>query len=343
MALVQNTNVIIPKVYRGITTLNRVENLAFFRSGAIVQSNYYNNLAIGNEGTIRFWNDLARTEPNLSTDSPADVAVPLGNSMGSGLYRAHFLNQGWSVADLTQDVIGIDIMDQIKSRTDAYWSYQLEARCIASFEGILADNIANDASDMVVDVTGTNLQNAASALALTKGRVIDAAMTAGDQFTRFNTIIVDPQVYATIAEDVTNTQVLADGQRASFITGKWMGLNVVVSDQLPIVAAAGALDGDAAEKHLVIVCGPGAMLYGDATNQLIRPVAIDYVEAQGNGHGVETLWERKKYIVHPNGFSFLAAAVTGINATLAQLRTAANWDRTATRRDIPIAFLKVNV
>lgn len=88
------------------------------------------------------------------------------------------------------------------------------------------------------------------------------------------------------------------------------------------------------------------------------PRAADERQARaGNGGGVETLWERKTWILHPFGYQFTGTDITNrantngrtgantgvdeLSPLLADLRKAANWDRVVDRKNVPIAFLKI--
>jgi hypothetical protein len=64
----------------------------------------------------------------------------------------------------------------------------------------------------------------------------------------------------------------------------------------------------------------------------------------GNGAGLETLWERKTWLIHPAGMDWLEADVAGESATLAELEDADNWERHGdlSRKNIRMAFLITN-
>jgi hypothetical protein len=63
----------------------------------------------------------------------------------------------------------------------------------------------------------------------------------------------------------------------------------------------------------------------------------------GNGGGMESIWERKTWILHPFGFEWIesGAALAEFSPTLADLRLAAHWNRiTVSRKQVPLAFIK---
>jgi hypothetical protein len=329
-------------VYDNLITNQAIANLRLVQSLAVLNTNQYDKLANqGETGTIRFWNELANTDANLSSDAAADVAVGLAVTQGSGKYRKMFLNQVWATASLVENISDQPVLDYIKTQTDRYWSLEFQRRVIAVLQGALADSIANHGSDMLVDVSATN----ATKVGMSKDLILQGAMTMVDQFQNLKAIIVHPVVYEQIAKDIINVQQSfgADvGQRNSFVVETYMGLQVIVSSQLPVTAQGGATGTDAATKYLSILCGAGSVLWGNGNPH--RPSAIQIREEQGNGEGVESLYERKQWIIQPNGFSFTDNTITnGYNISTAQLKLGANWSRiAATRQQVPTVFLLCN-
>ena len=77
--------------------------------------------------------------------------------------------------NFASELSGDNAIARIQDRAAAYWTRQLQARLIASLNGVLADNVANDSGDMVFDATG---ESDSSFQAV---HVIDAAHTLGDK------------------------------------------------------------------------------------------------------------------------------------------------------------------
>jgi hypothetical protein len=104
---------------------------------------------------------------------------------------------------------------------------------------------------------------------------------------------------------------------------------------MPVIAG-----GTSGFKYTSILFGAGAFGYGEGSPAV--PVEVDRDPAKGVGSGLETLWERKTWLIHPSGFNFTSASVASESATLAELRTASNWSRVFDRKSIPMAFLVTN-
>ena len=65
-------------------------------------------------------------------------------------------------------------------------------------------------------------------------------------------------------------------------------------------------------------------------------------ERAGNGAGVETLVERKQWIIHPEGYKWTETTVAGLSPTVAEVALAANWERVFNRENIKLAFFVHN-
>lgn len=341
MALTQISDVFVPEVYTSYLLDDSPEKTALFEAGVAV-INPALPAAFGDGGriaTLPFWNDLDTSdEPNYGTDDPTDIATPAKVDTHEQVARMASLNQGYSAADLAAELAGSDPMQRVRNRFARYWERQLQRRIIASLEGVIADNVANDDSDMVNDISAALNSGVGPATRFSRAAFTTAAFTSGDHFDNYTAIAVHSMVYKTM---VDNDDIeFIPGSQGQF-TPTFMGRRVIVDDGLPFTPAAGTDPTDAAPKYTSFLFAEGLIGYGARTPRV--PVELDRKPEQGNGAGVEILWERKSWVIHPFGTAFLSATLTNGNATLAQLRLAANWDRVVLdRKSIPFAALITN-
>ena len=78
--------------------------------------------------------------------------------------------------NLAAELAGSEPLKALQSRVSGYWDRQMEYRLIASLNGILASNVTNNASDMVLDISG----NSGAAAQFSATAVINIAATLGD-------------------------------------------------------------------------------------------------------------------------------------------------------------------
>ena len=340
MATTQLTDIIDVTVFQDLPSVNGPEKTAFFQSGAVVQNGLLNNIASqpGKVAELPFWKDLdAASAPNISNDDPTSLASPDKITQGEQICRKAFLNKGWSVSDLASEIaMGTRAMDRIRERVDTYWTRQWQRRLIATCNGILADNVANDSGDMVHNVAANT---AGATTVFTRANFTSAAFTLGDAYDTLSAIAVHSIVYKRMVDN-DDIDFIPDSQ-GNMTIPTFLGHRVIVDDSLPVDP-----NGSNAAKYTSIIFGSGAFGYGDGLPEV--PVEVERDANQGNGGGIETLWVRKTWILHPFGFQIKTSgsgstAVPAANSyTNTELALAASWDRVVDRKSVPMAFLVTN-
>jgi hypothetical protein len=335
MALVQLSDVVVPEVYADYQAVDGPEKTAFVESGVIARTPILDQKASsgGKFLDIPFWKDLdASQEPNYSNDSETS-ATPNKIQAGEQIARIAYLNQGYKAADLAGEIAGSDPMQRIRNRFGAYWQRQFQRRVIAVARGVLNANVAQNSGDMLVNIASEAGNSATDANKFSREAFVDAVFTLGDASDGIAAVGVHSVVYKRMInqEDI---DFIPDSQGRLTIP-TYLGKRVIVDDGLPVIA--GTTNGF---KYVTALFGPGALGYGEGSAKM--PVELERQAAQGNGGGVETLWERKTWLLHPFGYQFTSNTVTGESPTLANLQVAANWSRVIERKNVPMAFLITN-
>lgn len=326
MAVTQIADVIVPSIFQSYITENSMVSTALYQSGvAVGNGEMAAQLSAGAQSfTVPCWNDLVDTEANISSDDFTVNSVPLKLSTTKQQVRKSFLNQSWSEMNLASELSGSDALARIQDRVSSWWDRQLEKRVIASLRGVLLSNVANNASDMVIDISGN-----AGALANFNGNsVIDTALTLGDRLSAVKSIGMHSYVYG---EALKNNEItfFKPSENAIEIP-TYKGMSVVVDDNL--TPAAGV--------YTTILFGEGAIGYAIEPPRTGYGVELFRNPSSGNGSGQTTLFTRFDVALHPLGFSFTGTTVAGTSPTMAELALPANWTRTFTqRKSIPVAFL----
>lgn len=334
MAITQLSDVIVPEVYQTYAAVDSPEKTAFYQSGIIVSNAGLNAKAKegGETLNVPFWKDLdASQEANLSDDTE-NAATAQKITAGRQIARIAYLNQGYKGADLTGEIAGSDPMQQVRNRFGTYWMRQWQRRLIASTNGILADNVANDAGDMVVDVAVESIAAQTTDTLFNRDVFTEAAYTMGDAASDLSAIGVHSAVMSQMVKN--DDIVYIPDSMGNLTIPTYMGLRVIVDDGHTVTA--GVTNGF---KYTSVLFGAGAFGYGEGSAK--TPVELYREAAQGNGGGVETLWERKSWLLHPFGFA-TGTAPTGQSYSLTELAAAASWDRVVERKNVPLAYLITN-
>ncbi|NKX43599.1 major capsid protein [Roseicyclus persicicus] len=328
MAVVQLADVIVPTVFTDYVVQNTMETSALVQAGIVARNAAMEQqLQAGADSfAVPFWNDIADDEANITNDNPASTATPRKIGTGKQVVRKSFLHNSWSAMNLASELAGANALQRIQDRAAAYWTRQLQRRLISSLNGILADNVANDSGDMVVDISGET----GAAAVFSASAVIDAAATMGDQMGAVSGIAMHSDVY-TLALKNDMIETIPDSQGGMIRT--FRGMAVIVDDLLPVSS------GD----YTTVLFGPGAVGWGLTAPRIAQGTEVENLPGAGNGGGQQILHSRINMAMHPAGFQWLEGSVAGESPTIAELALAANWNRVVERKAVGLAFLIARV
>lgn len=328
MATTQLSDIIKPEFFTAYLVQNAMEKTALVQSGVLVPNAVINTqLTAGSDAfSVPFWRDLGNDEANVVNDDPASLASPKKIQTGKQFIRKAFLHQSWSAMNLASELAGSDALARVQDRAVAYWNRQLQRRLVASLSGVLADNVANDSDDMVLDITG------ATANTFSPDAVIDAAGTLGDSMDTVTGIAMHSDLYrqALKADLIEFIQPSAGSMRMP----TYRGLAVIVDDGMPKVS-----DGATGFKYTSVLFGAGAVGYGLTAPNIAEGTEVENIPGAGNGGGQQILHSRVNLAVHPAGFAWVEGTLAGDSPTIAELGAAAHWDRVVERKAVPMAFL----
>ncbi|PIJ49190.1 MULTISPECIES: major capsid protein [unclassified Erwinia] len=309
------SDIFVADYYQTLAPVNSPEKTAVYDSGIITRLPALDVVAQNGQGTatVSYWQDLDADEaPNTSTDDPDQIGKVGKATQGSMRARTLFLNKGYGVADLASELANSDPMTQIRNRFGTYWTRQWQRYLIGEARGIIASNIANDNSDMVIEA-GNELATAFQ----------DAAFTAGDAADQFSAIGVhSTMMNRMVKQDLI--EYLRDST-GKIILATYLGKPIFMDDSLKMA------NGD----YLSMFFGAGAFGYGVGSPH--TPTELQRKPDGGNGGGAEILWERKTYIIQPAGFSWEGEDDPNLTPSYTDMASAANWKRVFDRKQVPFA------
>jgi hypothetical protein len=324
VAVTQIQDVVVPEEFTDYVVQDSVVKTALAEAGVAVRNAVImNQLSAGADSfTIPFWLDLADDEADITNDDPTDFSVPHKLGSGKQVVRKSFLHSSWSAMNLASELSGSDALARIRSRVTAYWDRQFQARLISSLVGVLADNVATDSSDMVVDISG----EMGAAAVFSANAVISAGLTLGDQIDALKAIAVHSTIYGVMLRNDL-IEFIPDSKGGLIRT--YRGLAVVVDDGLPT-------DGT---LFTSVLFGAGAVGYGLTAPRIAQGTEIENLPSAGQGGGQQILHSRINLAVHPLGFAWLETSVAAESPSIAEVAAAPNWNRVVERKAVPLAFL----
>jgi hypothetical protein len=234
---------------------------------------------------------------------------------------------------LVQHLLGQEPMRRIKARTSTYWLRRLQKRIIAMARGILAKNVLTNGGDMRINIASEVLGSQTAATRFNSDAIINAAYTMGDRAGGFVAMGVHSMTMATMVKN-NDIEYVADSDGKLTIP-YYKGMLVIVDDAMPV--RAGTTSGFV---YTTVLFGAGVFGLGVGTPDV--PVEVERSATAGNGGGMDTLHERKHWLLHPVGHDWIEGTLVEFSPTDADLALAAHWLRKFDRKLIPIAYVDHN-
>lgn len=329
------SDVIVPEVFTPYMMRETKTKSAIFQSGILRSDPSLSSfLSSGGRTTnVPFWKDLADDESNVANDDPDTDAVAKKITTGNDIARRQVRTMGWSTADLTAELAGDDPARAIASRVSNYWTRQFQTFLVSTLHGVYLDNVANDSSDMVNDIGTDGGGAVTSAELVSADAILDTRQTMGDAMSDLRTLIMHSVVYTRLSKQNLIDFIPDSEGKVNFPT--YLGYNVIVDDGVKKIV------GSNRTKYVTYLLGADALCFNETP--LPNAVAYDRDESKANGMGIEELWTRRQFVMHPYGIKWTDSSVSAEFPTNAELALATNWDRVyAERKQIPISFLLTN-
>lgn len=311
------SDAIVPEVFSAYMLKETMQKAPIFESGAIrMDPDFVSKLAGGGSTfQVPHWNDLDDTESDVANDDPDDHAAP--GKITSGKTRAirQFRTRGWSSARLVAELAGSDPQMAIASRVGAYWARQFNRIVVSTLTGVFNDNIANDGGDMVLDLTG----EAGEAAKMSADAILEGKQTMGDESGALKLLIIHSRIYTNLQKQ--NLIEFIPNSRGEVNIPTYLGYQVLQTDTVPVSVDEGTGD----VTYTSYLLGEGVLGWGESPPA--EPVEVDSKPSAAKGSGVQELWTRRQFALHPYGFDWTDAAVVGEFPTNAELANGANWNR----------------
>jgi hypothetical protein len=329
------SDVVVPEVFAPYVQVLTEEKSRLINSGAVARDAALDQFLAGGGLTMHApsWKDLDNDADNVSGDSSDGASSPNKIGTQDEIVVRLSRNNSWATSDLASALAGSDPADAIAGRVSAYWQRRLQAMFVASMTGVFNDNEAapsgteHTANDLTYDISGASYVDGVTNFSAEA--FVDAAVTMGDSMDSLGMVFVHSIVYARMQKN-NMIDMTPDANQAILIP-TFLGREVIVDDGMP--ASGGVYE--------TWLFGRGALRLGMGSPKV--PVEIDRSPSAGNGGGVETLYSRTEWCLHPVGHKYAGTAAKGgpSNANSSNnLAHAGSWMRVyGERKQIKIARL----
>jgi hypothetical protein len=326
------SDLIIPQVFTGYTQQLTEEKSRLVQSGLLSRSPALDALLAGGGLTFNVpsFRDLDNDTDRVSTDTSApfadaDASLPAGvarapNPLKTGTSREIAVrlnrNNSWSTSDLATTLAGADPMNSIAERVAYYWTRRLQAAFIATWRGVIADNVANDSGDYVNNISGASFTDGVTNFSAEA--FLDAAQTMGDSQEDLVAMACHSVVYNRMQKN--NLIDFIPDSRGEIMIPTFLGREVIVDDSLP-------RSGSVYDTWLF---GREATLLGVGSPPV--PTEVERRPGAGNGGGQDVLHNRVMWTIHPKGHAWVGSSTpdggpANSGTSNSDLDEAASWDR----------------
>ena len=327
MAETQISNVIVPEVFTDYTLEPSIYRSRFVKSNVLSVSPQLNNLLSGGGTTFNlpYWQDLVQSESDIPNES---VETTINNINAEKQIAVRLEREkAWGANNISGLLAGDNPMDAIGQRVMGYWTEDYDRTLISMANGVIADNIANNSSDLV-HVTATPFDDDgvidAQGLLGENGLVGSQAESGND----YVGIAVRPEIYQLMRKEDLITEVPVSGQQRPIPF--YMGMQVVVDRNLENNGGV----------FTSIIFKSGAFSIGQSQTGYL-PTELD--RKPGLGFGTDLLYTRRHYSIHPLGTAFQSASVAGISPTNTELADATNWSRVYNKENVRFVAYKATL
>lgn len=307
-----------------------VRETPFWTSGAFNSDGRISQLIAAGSPTfvVPQINDLdANVEPNYSNTIYTDIAVPRGIDARKSQGRMAYLNEGFLESRLEKYLQGgVSSLPLIAQQIGGYWQQQAEQRAVATLIGLRNNDQANGKKITIE-----------SATAFDASLFLDAEAGMARKYRGKGAIVVHPAVALALRKaqllipftDPANLKTV-DTFNGRTVIESLDGTKVGTGANTQYVSYMVNADAFAAES----VAG-----YDD--------LEIERSASRANGGGTNVLWTRRNMLIHPMGYSFVAAEedLTGgttneaISASWADLQDGGNWSLVTEAQNVPFRII----
>ncbi len=334
--LTQVSDVVVPDIFTPYVQQQTEEKARLVQSGALERNALIDSLLAGGGLTFNVpsFRDLDNDTDLVSEDAVADSiawtqlsgtavgvnyptlndSVPLKVETDQEIAVRLSRNNSWSSADLAAALAGQDPMSSIAGNVAFYWQRRLQAAFIATWNGVIKDNVANDSGDYENDISGGSYS--AGVTDFSAEAFLDAAVTMGDSMEDLAIVMVHSVVYNRMQKN--NLIDFIPDARGEVQIPTFLGREVIVDDGLPVTS----------NVYDTWLFGRGATQLGVGSAKV--PTEVERMASAGNGGGQEVLHSRVEWSIHPVGHAYTGTAANGGpgNTTAANdLDNAGSWNR----------------
>ena len=333
MATTRLTDIVPVKVFSSVVEGKLIQDSKFRAAGIVGTDSRVTAKAqtAGLEVTLREWKRVNGGEAANQSDNPADKFSPAAVAMNSFLARVISRTLGFSAMDIQDYASDADAVEYATSEIARLKLMDEQSTMLATLTGVLADNAANDAGDMIKNVSITT-GAITVAQKMSKELLISGRAVMGDRGEDLKSIIIHSDIANALR--ILEPNAFVPHSKTDIGLSTYYGWNVVETD------AVGKTGAGAYPIYTSYMCGDNLFAYAAVPVENALVQVRD--EFAGGGSGEETVISRVRYLLPMVGFDNIAAPANGVSQTGAELSAAVTWDRKIAQKAIPLVAIRTN-
>ena len=315
-AIIDRSRLLKSGIVQTDAELQRRCNEAGF-SGNFVKLPFFNALATTGSGHVeeRLVEGVALTPDGITAGEDVAVITRRGKAFGA--------------TDLSASLSGEDPMVAIANQLADYWNVRKEAKLFAILKGVFADNVSNDSSDLVLDISGET----GTAAVLDKNTINLAAQLLGDRKMELTAIAMNSAAETVLAGLDTNAGLYRASEGPAILS-KYNGRDIFIDDNCAYDPSTKVAE--------IFLFGKGAVANASVPTKVPFETGREALKSQS------FLVSRVSEIVHVRGIKWNVSdtnpdndktGTKGNSGYIAGLSDGGNWDRVYDQKDIRVVKL----
>lgn len=325
-----------PEVFSQYMTENPTWNDRILASGVLVQDNTIMDLIgeKGNVATLPFYTPIdefdsqALNNDGLTNNTPVEISGKKQTAMLIQRMKA------WKAQDFTKELTGADPMTHIANSVASFYKQVRTRDLMSTIDAVLSlSGMENHVTDLSLSGEGTVSDDNK----INDTTLIFAQQKAiGDSDANMGLLVMHSYIYAKY-----KAMGLVDYNKYTIANAVERDVELpTIGGFIPLVTDRFTVDASGTNPvYSTYMLGSGSVLTCDKTNYE-NAYYTDY-DPETNA-GVQKLYTKQGYVMHPNGFSINANKISKESPTTEELGTKGNWSLAFNEKNIKMGVIKSN-
>lgn len=325
-----------PEVFSEFMSENPTWNDAIIASGVLAQDNTIMDLIgeKGNIATIPFYTPIDEQDSQaLNNDGETDnTPVEITGKKQTCMLIQRM--KAWKAKDFTKELTGADPMTHVANSVASFYKQVRTRDLMATVDAVLSlPGMENHITDLSLTGEGT----VGDVNKIDDTTLIFAQQKAlGDSADKMGLLVLNSYIYAKY-----KAMGLFDYNKYTIANAVEREVNLpTIGGFIPLVTDRFTVDTAGTNPvYKTYMLGTGSVLTCDKTNYE-NPYYTDYDPE--TSAGIEKLYTKQGYVLHPNGFSINSNKIAKESPTNAELGAKANWSLAFNQKNIRMGVIKSN-